>query len=348
MHARTRPGTRAPHVRVLALAATAALALAACTADPEDPATPGPDPTGDATFPVTIDHALGQAVVPERPERVVTLGWGSHDTVLALGVVPVGIPADSWAGDPETGLLPWTQAAIDELGGEQPTTYTDLPEVNVEQIAGLAPDLILAPYSGISQEVYDQLATLAPTVAYPEQPWLLPWQDQTLLNGRALGMEDQAQELIDQTTGLIEQAAQDNPELAGTTFAYVYATPDGALAAYVEGDPRVDLLTSLGMELAPAIADLDTPEGTFYADLGTEGTDLLEDVDLLLTWYNDTEEQAAVEGLGTFQAIPAVERGTYLPLLDRQLGMAMTTTTALSVPWGLDTFVPQLLQALDQ
>ena len=57
------------------------------------------------------------------------------------------------------------------------------------------------------------------------------------------------------------------------------------------------------------------------------------------------EEQAAVEGLGTFAAIPAVQRGSYLPILDRQLGMAMSTTTALSLPWGLEEFVPQLAEA---
>lgn len=332
------------------LAAAALLTLAACGAG----ATPGASPSAtadgaasadDAAFPVTIEHALGTTTIEEAPERVVTLGWGSQDTVLALGTVPVGVPADTWAGDPDTGLLPWTQDAVEELGGELPTTYVDLPEVDIEKIAALQPDLILATYSGISAEVYAQLEQLAPTVAYPETPWLVSWRDQTLINGRALGQEAAAQDLVAEMEDLVATTAAENPELDGVTFAYVYASPDGTLAAYVAGDPRVDLLTDLGMELAPSIAALDVPDGTFYANLGTEGTALLEDADVLVTWFNSAEEQARVEAQGTFAAIPAVQRGSYLPILDRPLGMAMSTTTALSLPWGLAEFVPQLSEA---
>ncbi|WP_199424428.1 iron-siderophore ABC transporter substrate-binding protein [Actinotalea solisilvae] len=332
----------------IAVAVAATLALAACggTSDgTDDDAGATEAPAGDSAFPVTIEHALGSATIEEQPERVVTIGWGSQDTVLALGTVPVGVPLDGFAGDPETGLLPWTQEAVEELGGELPTTFVDLPEVDVEAVAELAPDLILATYSGISPEVYAQLELIAPTVAYPDQPWLVSWQDQTTINGRALGQEAEAEQLVADMEELLARTGADNPELAGTTFAYVYASPDGTLSAYVEGDPRIDMLTGLGMELAPGVAGLEAPEGTFFVNLGTESTDLLDDADVLITWFNDEEEQATVEALGTFAAIPAVQRGSYLPILDRQLGMAMSTTTALSLPWGLEAFVPQLVEA---
>jgi iron complex transport system substrate-binding protein len=332
-----------------ALALVAALALAACggtSGGTDDAAGDGASeaPADGSAFPVTIEHALGSTTIEQEPERVVTIGWASQDTVLALGTVPVGVPFDGFAGDPETGLLPWTQEAVEELGGELPATFVDLPEVDVEAVAELQPDLILATYSGISPEVYAQLEQIAPTVAYPDQPWLVSWQDQTLINGRALGQEAGAEQLVADMESLLAQTGAENPELAGTTFAYVYASPDGTLSAYVEGDPRVDLLTGLGMELAPGVAGLEAPEGTFFVNLGTESTDLLDDADVLITWFNDAEEQATVEGLGTFAAIPAVQRGSYLPILDRQLGMAMSTTTALGLPWGLEEFVPQLVE----
>jgi len=334
----------------LATGLLAVLALAACgSAEPVDESTASPAPTSDApsdAFPVTIEHALGTTVVESAPERVVTIGWGSQDTALALGVAPVGVPFDGWAGDPDTGLLPWTADAFDDLGAPAPTTYVDLPEVDVEQIAALDPDLILATYSGISQDVYDQLSAFAPVVAYPDQPWLVSWQDQTLINGSALGLVDEAQALVEQMDATVARAAADNPTLAGLTFAYVYASPDGTLSAYVAGDPRVDLLTGLGMELAPGVAGLDVPTGSFFVNLGTENAGVLADADVLVTWFNDEAEQATVEASGTFAAIPAVASGHYLPILDRQLGMAMSTTTALSLPWGLDTFVPQLVAAV--
>lgn len=336
----------------LVVAAVTALALAACggTAGDDDAAegsaeSPAAD---DSAFPVTIEHALGEATIEAAPERVVTIGWGSQDTVLALGTVPVGVPADTWAGDPDTGLLPWTAQAVEDLGGELPTTFVDLPEVDVEAVAELQPDLILATYSGISPEVYAQLELIAPTVAYPDQPWLVSWQDQTLINGRALGQAEEAEQLVADMEELLAETGAENPSLAGTTFAYVYTGTDGTLSAYVEGDPRVDMLTGLGMELAPGVAGLEAPEGTFFVNLGTESTDLLDDADVLITWYNDEQEQATVEALGTFAAIPAVQRGSYLPILDRALGMAMSTTTALSLPWGLEEFVPQLVEVADK
>ena len=340
-----------PARRSRALLATATVALAATLAacgGTATEATPPASPSDGATdaFPVTIEHALGSTVVEQAPERVVTIGWGSQDTALALGVAPVGVPFDGWAGDPGTGLLPWTAEAFDALGADAPTTYLDLPEVDVEEIAALDPDLILATYSGISQEVYDQLSAFAPVVAYPDQPWLVSWQDQTLLNGRALGLAAEAEALVEEMDATVAQAAADNPSLAGVTFAYVYASPDGTLSAYVAGDPRVDLLTGLGMELAPGVAALEVPAGSFFVNLGTENADVLADADVLVTWFNDETEQATVEAMGTFAAIPAVASGHYLPILDRGLGMAMSTTTALSLPWGLDAFVPQLVAAV--
>ena len=341
-----------PRAAAGAVVVTAALALTACSggasetqATPDAAASEGAAPSG--AFPVTIEHALGTTTVEEAPERVVTLGWASQDTAIALGVIPVGVPFDGFAGDPETGLLPWTQEAIEAAGAELPTTFVDLPEVNPEEVAGLDPDLVLATYSGISQDVYDQLSQFTKVVAYPEQPWLVSWRDQTLINGRALGLEAEAEELVADMEAMITEAGEENPELAGTTFAYVYSSPEGTLQAYVEGDPRVDLLTGLGMELAPGVADLEAPEGTFFVDLGTEGHELLADADVLITWFNGEEEQATVEATGTFASIPAVQRGTYLPLLDPQLNLAMTTSTALSLPWGLETFVPQLVAAVE-
>ena len=44
----------------------------------------------DAAFPITIEHAFGETVIPSKPERVATIAWANHDVALALDVVPVG------------------------------------------------------------------------------------------------------------------------------------------------------------------------------------------------------------------------------------------------------------------
>ncbi len=52
---------------------------------------------------VTIESALGNAVITEKPERIVTLGMGSAETVIALGTIPVGVEKYAWGSD-DTGI----------------------------------------------------------------------------------------------------------------------------------------------------------------------------------------------------------------------------------------------------
>lgn len=341
--------------RAIAAAALISLFAAACSGASAGSEEREPTPSvaeSDGVFPVTIDHALGSTVIPAEPERVVTIGWASQDTVLALGVTPVGIAEDAWAGG-ENGLLPWSDAAITRTGktigkpggGADVTVFSDMPEINIEELAALNPDLILATYSGISQEQYDQLSKLAPTVAYPETPWLVSWQDQTLINGKALGLEEEAAELITETEEHIDTSGAENPELLGTTFAFIYSQNDGTVGIYLPGDPRVDLLTGLGLSPADSVAELPTAEGKFYAEISLENLDMLNDADVIITWFNSEEEQQVLEESELFQSLPAVQHDSYVPMLDRQLSMAVSTTTVLSVPWGLEAIVPPLVDA---
>jgi iron complex transport system substrate-binding protein len=338
---RARPPVQPRRLLAASVAAGAALALAACSGGGD--AAPAAEPASSATagdaFPVTIGSALGDAVIEEAPERVVTVGWAAQDAAVALGVVPVGVPTDAWSGD-EQGLQPWFREAVEEQGGELPATYTDLPTVDVEAIIELEPDLILAPLSGLDQGVYDQLSAFAPTVAYPEGPWLTTWQEVIDLTGQALGRPDEAADLIDSVEGMLADAGAENPDLEGTTVAYAYVGEPGTLSFYPETDARVSFLTSLGMELAPAVAELEVPEGSFYASISMENADVLDDVDVLISWYNSPEEQQAAESQPLFAQIPAVQRGSYLPMVDRQLATATTVVTPLSVPWAIDRYVP--------
>jgi len=344
-------------LRAVAAAVMIPLLATACSqaaAEGESRETTPPATQSGGAFPVTIDHALGSTEIPAEPQRVVTLGWASQDTVLALGTTPVGIAEDAWAGD-DNGLLPWTDEAITRNGNTigpvgsdaDVAVYADAPEVNIEELATLNPDLILATYSGITQEEYDQLSKLAPTVAYPETPWLVSWQDQTLINGRALGKADEAEELIAETQELIYTTGAEHAELPGTTFAFIYSQDDGTVGIYLAGDPRVDLLIDLGMFPAPSVSELDTAEGKFYAEISLENIDMLDDADVIVTWFNSEEEQAQLEDSELFQDLPAVKNGAYVPLLDRQLSMAVSTSTALSIPWSLEAFVPPLVEAVN-
>ena len=112
-------------------------------------------PAGEG-FPVTIEHAFGETVVDEAPERVATWGWGSTEAAVALGVYPVAIAEQVWTVG-EGNYLPWVEAAYEEAGEELPALLSD-PEggatVPYEEFIEAAPDLILAPYSGLTDLSY--------------------------------------------------------------------------------------------------------------------------------------------------------------------------------------------------
>jgi iron complex transport system substrate-binding protein len=335
--------------RLLAVAATAttlALTLTACASGDDTAAEPdGTAPAESDAFPVTITSALGDAEIEAAPERVVALGWGAADIAFALGVVPVGIESDTWGGDAD-GYQPWFREALEEQGAELPETIAMYPELEVEKIVGLEPDLILAPQSGLTQDVYDQLSDFAPVVAYPGEPWQTSIEDQVRIAAEALGVPDQADDVLAQRETALTDAQAAHPELVGTTFAYVYGGTPGSLDVYLPGDSRVTLLTGLGLELAPSVAGLSASEGSFTATLGLENADQLADADVLFTWFNDEAEQQATQAQPLWQAIPAFQSGAYLPMLDRQLGMAVSVASPLSIPWALDAYVPQIVEAV--
>lgn len=327
----------------VASATAVALTLTACAGATDDPAA---EPTQSASsasediFPVSIDSTLGTAEIEAKPERVVTLGWGAADIALALGTVPVGIEEDTWGGDAD-GYQPWFRDAVEASGDELPETIAMYPELDVDAIIALEPDLVLAPQSGLEQDVFDQLSAFVPVVAYPGEPWQTSLEDQVSIAAEALGVPEKAEPLLEERQAAIDDAAADNPELSGLTFAYVYGGDQpGALSVYLPGDPRVELLTGLGLELAPSVSTLSASPGTFVSTLGLENADQLDDADLLFTWFNDTDEQAATEAQPLWAQIPAFASGAYVPMIDKQLGMAVSVATPLSVPWAIDEYVP--------
>jgi iron complex transport system substrate-binding protein len=335
------------HRRGLAIAATlatSALLLTGCAGEPAADADSDAGAASDSAFPVTIESTLGEAVIPSAPERVVTIGWGSADTAIALGTTPIGTEAASWGGNADL-QFPWVEDAVEAAGDEMPVVFDVYPEIDIEAILELEPDLVLAPQSGISAEDFATLSEIAPTVAYPGDPWATSWTDQIDIIGQALGKTTEATALIDDIETTLADTAAENPEFADLTYAYVYAAVPGELAFYIEGDARVDVISGLGLKVDETVANTPITEGTFTSVVGLEQADLLDDVDVLFTWFNDEANQAEIEAQPLFAQIPAVQRGSYLPIVDNQFAMAAGLVTPLTVPWMLDKYVPMIKEA---
>lgn len=339
-------------LRPLVAATAAALLLAACSGNADadgGETTSTPDADGGAGFPVTLTSAFGETTVDSEPTAVATVNWGNHDVPIALGVVPVGFAASTYGDDDSDGVLPWTFEALEELGAtgdDLPVLFDETDGVAFESIANTEPDVILAAYSGLTEEDWTTLQQIAPTVSWPEFAWGTNWKDMALVNGEALGRKAQAQELVDDVLAQIEAALAERPEVEGTTFAYTWIDPadPSTIGVYTPLDARVQLLDDLGMTVAPSVVELAGDTDVFYVDLAAEQADTLADVDVLVT-YGDDSTLAALQADPLLNKIPAVARGSVAVVPDgTPLSSATSGPTVLSVPWALDAYL-DLFQA---
>lgn len=126
--------------------------LAACGKSANETPSPEPSPTQNAAR--TITHAMGSTPITSTPQRIVVLTTQGTETLLELGIQPVGA-VKSWIGNP------WYDHIKDRMNGVQ--VVGDETQPNMELIASLKPDLILG--TKVRQEkIYDQLTAIAPTV----------------------------------------------------------------------------------------------------------------------------------------------------------------------------------------
>jgi len=330
-----------------AIVASAALALTGCSAGGS--AAQSSSDSGTGAFPVTVKSALGEAKIDEKPKRIATWGWGAQDIVLALGIVPVAMPAFAYGGTAD-GILPWDADRIKELGGKTPKIIpADTGEVPFEDFVTAKPDVILAPYSGLTQAEYDTLSKIAPVVAYPEKPWSTSWRDQTEIVGKALGMTKETDALVTKTEDSVTALAAKYPVLKDKTFFYAAANEPGKLNVYRADDPRVQLLNDLGLTNSPSIASLDSSkgDGSFFYQLSYENLSKI-DTDLLVMYF---EDQAAVDAFTSdplVAAMPTIKEGRFAPIIGRSFVAATSAPSVLSIPWMLDRYVPQLAKAADK
>lgn len=327
-----------------ALTVVGGLALSGCAgAAQSDASAPAPGEGSADAFPVTFEHMYGETVIEEAPERIATWGWGATDAVLAMGIVPVAIPSSVYGGGDDL-ITPWVSEALDELGGEEPVLLDNSTfELSVEELLATDPDVLIASYSGLTQEEYDAVTAAGiPVVAPEEALWATPWRDVITDTGRALGLEQEAEEIL---TGLDEQiadAAAEHPEFEGTTIAYADDDVD-TFYLYLPADPRVEILEDLGFVSAPAVTELDTGESTFYTTVSAENLDQV-DAEVLFTQAESQDDLDAFLASDRGQLIPAIAAGAVAPIVGEE-NVAAVSPTALTLPWLLPEMVDQLATA---
>ncbi|MBT0772269.1 iron-siderophore ABC transporter substrate-binding protein [Kineosporia sp. J2-2] len=332
--------------------ATAGLALvAACGSDDDTSSGAGGGATNGAStdaFPVSIEHKFGTTEITAAPSKVVVVGLVEQDALLALGVVPIA--TTHWFGSHEGEIWPW---ATEKLGGSAlPTSLDNTDGIQFEQIAALQPDLIVGMYSDVSQEDYDKLSQIAPTLPAPEgaNDYAVAWDVITTTVGRAVGRSAAAEKLVADVNEQFAAARSANPGLEGKTG--LMATLYQGYYVYAEDDPRGQFLKSLGLTLPKGLAD--AVGGEFGANISKERVGLL-DVDALV-WLvpNAKTDKAGLAADNLYNKLDVYQNGGDVYLNDGSddgvestLGSATSFATVLSVPYLIENLVPMIARAAD-
>src|SRR5690554_1685305 len=272
-------------------AAVAALSLVLAGCGSDSSSTDGADGDGGSdAFPVTLAHAFGETTIEAEPERVATVAWANHEVPLALGVVPVGMSKATWGDDDGDGVLPWVEDALTELDAETPVLFDETDGIDFEAVNDTRPDVILAGYSGLTQEEYDTLSKIAPVVAYPEVAWGTSLEDMIRIDAKALGLEAEADAFIDELHGEIDAALDANAVIRDKKILFSFIDPSdfSQIGFYTSLDTRPGFLAGLGLPEPSIVQEESAGSDAFYTSVSAEQAERFADVDIFVT-YGDPE-----------------------------------------------------------
>lgn len=286
--------------RGTALAAAVSIAmlvLAACGSDGDD--------AGDAAAETrTVEADNGTIEVPADPQQVATIG-NTTLPFIDLGGEPIGVTAES-------------DSDVERLPEDQQATYASATilagsadEVDMEELAGLTPDLILVQVPDAEFEsIEDQLEGIAPTVFFG-----LDTEWKALADGIA--------EAGNTTDALSEQKAEFEERLAEIQEEHREIIDDASFVdviRWASSDPGTFAIADIGCsEIARDEVGMDFPEAAEGADplawtsLSFEQIGELSEYDVI-TYPVDAEGQPTepfvpVVETNTWNALPAVSSG---------------------------------------
>ncbi|MCE7555429.1 iron-siderophore ABC transporter substrate-binding protein [Aliivibrio fischeri] len=186
-----------------------------------------------------IKHELGITEITRVPQKIVVLDWVLAETVLSLGVEPLGV-ADakgyrSWV------MTPKLPSNVLDVGSRR--------EPNLELLTELNPDVIL-----ISQHMsamYEKLNTIAPTLVYTvysnEKTPLIAAKDITIQLGRLLDKEQRALQLIEQTEKILTENGNKIRQHQEKPLLFVRFINDKTVRIHSEGSLAQSTINAMGL-----------------------------------------------------------------------------------------------------
>ncbi|OZG73152.1 iron ABC transporter substrate-binding protein [Hahella sp. CCB-MM4] len=225
-----------------------------------------------------VEHSMGSTKVSGTPVKVVTLFQGATDTAVALGVIPVGV-VDSWVQQPTYKYLRKDLADVPHVGLES--------QPNLEVIAGLQPDLIVASKRR-HEKIYGHLSQIAPTIALET---VFDFKDTVAMMGLAMNRQQQANALLQSWKNRVADFQQRIPQKLGEQWPLEVAVlnfrADHA-RIYLKDSFAGSILNDLGF-IRPA----NHPQGQWVVKLSTKESIPTMNADVFFVFM--TEDDPAVK-----------------------------------------------------
>ena len=281
---------------------------------------------------VAVKHIFGETKIPAPPKRVVSAGFTEQDDLLAVGVVPIAVT--DWFGSEPFGVWPWAQP---KLGGAQPVVLSLADGIQVDQIASLKPDLIVATDAGLDQDTYTKLTAIAPTIAQSgPDAFFEPWKDQATAIGQAVFKADDMANLVTAVDEKFNTAGKNNPQFAGKQVLLLGGAFDEGGVRVTTPGWRTGFLTKMGFTIPDTGGEL-VPREKIAA--------VLDSADVLIWSTESDDEQAALLADPIIAKLRATIANRNI-FTGKDLAGAITFATTLSYAMVADQLPPRIARAL--
>ncbi len=222
------------------------------------------------------DDAGATVEVPISPQRVAFLGYETLVTAVWLGYVPAALGWHTQDTDPVS-YLQDQFGASDELAGV--TELGDVFSVNVEAVAEVAPDLIVAE-TWMEPSVYEQLRQIAPVVRFDFRvdDSLVPQRAMAQLLGIEEAFDAKVAEYERRIDALRESHGDLWPDLEFVIVDQYSPADDNVYYAQTSPYTGFTVLTALGARQSRSVEELVAGQeyvGVSVEEMATYDADLL-------------------------------------------------------------------------
>lgn len=303
----------------MASLATAAFLLTACASNTDKSPTESQSPSSPS------------ASAKASNDRVVALGYGDADTLLALGITPVALATWGSEGDGDpSGVGPW---AKEKLGSAKPTVLYDvargIDSKVLEKVAALKPTKIIAVNQAVDATAQTELNKIAPTTVHDPQykDWQVPWDAQVRTIAKAVAKEGEGEKLIKESEKAMSDLANKHKDTVIGKKAAIGMPYSGKLGIYTSGDARGEFIEKLGFKIPD---ELNSKE-SYFMDLSPENWTKLDQNDYFFVCdYLGSSE--ALKSDPIFQGLNIAKNGKVV-YLDNDTSNAMSMLNPLTISY---------------